>query len=193
MILYTSDASPFARLVRILIQHLGLEVEERVVSPFEQDEELRQHNPLGKIPCLLTPLGALYDSALICRYLLAQVGTELDQEQQDWDRAQQAVLVDGLLDSAVALRMEQTREGEGTRSPFWSLRHQDTLHHGLMRLEGQPTALPSGNTLAAWRLLVLLEYLDFRHPKLAWRPLYPALERWWQSQRSPLTEATAPR
>ena len=71
MKLLSSQASPYARCVRALIQYLGINnIEEQLVNPFENSAELLDANPLGQIPCLITNDGvALFDSEVIMRYL----------------------------------------------------------------------------------------------------------------------------
>ena len=66
MKLYASSASPFVRKVRISALELGLaeRIEELAVSlsPVNPHAGVREHNPLGKIPALITDTGeALYD------------------------------------------------------------------------------------------------------------------------------------
>src|ERR1700730_17735260 len=72
MILRGSLMSPFARKVRMVILHLGLakKIEFVRADPMNPDDVLRQNNPLGKIPVLLTEDGkAIYDSSVILEYL----------------------------------------------------------------------------------------------------------------------------
>ena len=72
MILRGSPMSPFARKVRMAILRLGLaeKVEFVRADPMNPEDVLRQDNPLGKIPVLITPDGkAIYDSRVILEYL----------------------------------------------------------------------------------------------------------------------------
>ncbi|WP_018275694.1 glutathione S-transferase N-terminal domain-containing protein [Teredinibacter turnerae] len=66
MKLYMSHTSPFARKVRMTTRLTGLadQVEE-ICTTFES-AELRERNPLGKIPALEASDITLFDSALIC-------------------------------------------------------------------------------------------------------------------------------
>lgn len=79
----------------------------------QTDESLRSVNPLGKIPTLLLDDGrAVYDSRVICEYLLAQgdasrVAVPADREA--WEIARDHALGDGICDAAVALRGEILR------------------------------------------------------------------------------------
>ncbi|GAA4877442.1 glutathione S-transferase family protein [Ferrimonas pelagia] len=194
MILYYSDASPYARVVRILSRYLAIELEEVIVNPFTDDAQLRRCNPLGKIPCLLTDIGALYDSRYICRYLDERLGDGRHHRglSGNWTLGLLNELVIGLMDAAVALQVEKTRQEEGTASAKWIERHQQSLHAGLAALSGQLEALPVRRSVVAIRLLVLLEYLDFRHPELSWRSAQPALIDWLAGHQDPITQAVAP-
>ena len=75
-ILY-SPASPFVRKCLVAAHELGLDERiERVPAaahPVNRDPSIVAHNPLGKVPTLITDDGAvLYDSRVICEYLNAQ-------------------------------------------------------------------------------------------------------------------------
>ena len=72
MILRSAPASPYGRKVKISASLLGLMEKIEVVNADTNDpsEQLRQQNPLGKIPTLVLADGtALYDSRVICEYL----------------------------------------------------------------------------------------------------------------------------
>ena len=72
MQLYYSKTSPFARKVRVLLSEYGLtdRVQLEIVSVLEDAKSTP--NPLGKIPCLVTPDGdAVYDSPVICEWVEA--------------------------------------------------------------------------------------------------------------------------
>src|SRR5580700_5590897 len=72
MQLRASPLSPFVRKVRMAVIRLGLENRVEIVraDPQNAEDSLRQQNPLGKIPVLITDDGeALYDSRVILEYL----------------------------------------------------------------------------------------------------------------------------
>ncbi|MBY5993538.1 glutathione S-transferase N-terminal domain-containing protein [Ferrimonas balearica] len=195
MKLYASDASPYARVIRLLWRQLGIEgVEEVMVNPFEQDALLRQANPLGKVPCLITDEASLYDSQVIAHYLDQHWGQGRFHAAlaDDWGLAVDNALLQGLMDAAVALRVEATRQAEGSRSAFWCQRHRHSLSEGLAKLASSSERWPDTGILSL-RLVALLEYLDFRHPELAWRTAQPTLARWLERQTHPSIEATRPR
>ncbi|MCL1078107.1 hypothetical protein D5R81_09400 [Parashewanella spongiae] len=100
MRLLYSDASPYARMVRVAVHSLKLseQIEQHIVNPFENNHELITCNPLGKIPCLiLNDGGSIYDSEVIMRYLDAAFGeSKLFQKTVDWQFATDFSLLKGL-------------------------------------------------------------------------------------------------
>lgn len=71
MILRTSAPSPFGRMVKIAADVLGMTADMSIVSADTNDpnDDLRQQNPLGKIPILLVGDDILYDTRVIFDYL----------------------------------------------------------------------------------------------------------------------------
>ena len=64
--------SPFGRKVRMAIEVLGLGDRITLVpaDPLDENDTLRQQNPLGKMPCLVLSDGtSIYDSGVIIEYL----------------------------------------------------------------------------------------------------------------------------
>ena len=74
MKLYYAPASPFVRKCLVVAAELGLrdriELVTAAAHPVNRDKNVVAHNPLGKIPTLITDDGSvLYDSRVICEYL----------------------------------------------------------------------------------------------------------------------------
>src|ERR1700733_11395148 len=74
MKLYYSPTSPYVRKCLVAALELGLrekiELLPAAAHPVDRDRALVVHNPLGKVPTLITDEGAaLYDSRVICDYL----------------------------------------------------------------------------------------------------------------------------
>ena len=64
------NRSPYTRRVAITLAALGVRYEQRCVSGFGNREEVRGHNPLGRIPALVLDDGeTLIDSAAIVDHL----------------------------------------------------------------------------------------------------------------------------
>ena len=82
MKLFFSPNSPYVRKVLVTAHEMGLDQQLQFVDcaahPVNRDARIIAHNPLGKVPTLVTPEGlALYDSRVICEYLNAQGGGSL--------------------------------------------------------------------------------------------------------------------
>ena len=113
MKLYYSPASPYARKCLVCAHELGLadriELIPVSVSPVASNPAINQHNPLGKVPALLTDDGlALYDSRVICEYLNTLGGEMLIPAQTParWQTLTRQALADGLQDAALLARYE---------------------------------------------------------------------------------------
>ena len=71
-VLRSTPTSPFGRKVRRAVAALSLSDRVTLVSadPLDENDTLRQQNPLGKMPCLLRADGsAVYDSGVIIEFL----------------------------------------------------------------------------------------------------------------------------
>ena len=78
-VLRSTPTSPFGRKVRIAIDALGLNNRITVTpaDPLDENDTLRQQNPLGKMPCLVTQDGStIYDSGIIIEFLQDVAGTD---------------------------------------------------------------------------------------------------------------------
>lgn len=68
--LWSFKASPFAGRVRVALAEKGIDYELLEIHPVKRPAELRELNPLGRVPVLQTPDGAaLRESGVICEYL----------------------------------------------------------------------------------------------------------------------------
>jgi len=198
MRLFYSLTSPYVRKVRVVAHETGLasSIEEVLCNPFDDPPELRQLNPLGKVPTLVCDDGsALFDSRVICAYL----GDRADKASlipkdpaQRWAVLRAQALADGLLDSAVALTMEGRRP-EGERSPATMARWRGAIQRAVECMAGDWEALPGAVTLGHIAYACALGYLDFRHPELAWRDGRPGLAQWFaEFDARPSMTATRP-
>jgi glutathione S-transferase len=71
------NRSPYTRRVAITLSALGVSYEQRCVSGFGNREEVRGHNPLGRIPALVLDEGeTLIDSGAIVDHLDETYGGE---------------------------------------------------------------------------------------------------------------------
>lgn len=199
MKLYFSPASPYARKVRISALELGLS--ERIellpvtLSPVSPHAQLREHNPLGKIPALLTDSGeALYDSPVICEYLDALAGGGRLWPAAGpgrWPALRRQALADGITDAAVLVRYEQTVRPEALRWNEWIEGQRLKIRTALAVLETE--SLEGPFDIGAISIACALGYLDLRFPQERWRDQRPHLANWFAAlAQRPSLVATAP-
>lgn len=180
MKLYFSVASPYSRLVRIIIQQFNIAVDELEINPFDNDRDFLQVNPLAKVPCLVLPnQQALFDSEVIARYLDQEFAhSRLFAGEPYWSQQQFFALLKGCLDIAVQLRQEQMRAELGAESLFFKQRFEQAILRSMPVIEAKLSMLESLMPANNMLLVCLLEYLDFRHQHLDWRQLAPNCCKW---------------
>lgn len=193
-----SPTSPYVRKVLVLAIETGLDerIERVPTNPWTEDAALVADNPLGKVPALSTDDGlVLYDSPVICEYLDSlHHGTRIFPiaGKARWQALRQQALGDGILDAAVARRLESQRP-PAQRAESWETMHRTAVQRGLEALErdasGWNERLHIGQITAA----CALGYLDFRFANEPWRTGHPGLATWFErfSARPSMT-ATAP-
>lgn len=186
MQLHWSPRSPFVRKVNIVLEECGLtdKVERiRSVAVFAAppNPEILRDNPLGKIPVLITDDGQkLFDSRVICEYLIARAGREdllpADPAARITHLRWQA-LGDGLTD---ILLLWRTERGRGTHAdPVIEAALETKTRAALATLDAesaQLSATPFG--LGHISVLCALGQLDFRYAGCAWRDGLPRLAAW---------------
>lgn len=185
MKLFTADASPFARKIRVAIRETDLDAHVELVTvavtPVAPGDTVPAKNPLGKIPALERDGGpTLYDSRVISRYLDDLAGGGLYPEKPRlWETLTLEATADGIMDAAVLMVYEGRVRPEEKQFSDWVdaqwtkvLRALDALETRWMsHLEG-PLDMAQIATGCA------LGYLDFRHPDRDWRAGRPSLSAW---------------
>lgn len=183
MKLYCSHTSPYARKVRIALQELGLadQVEEAIVDPFNPPPDFLAANPLSKIPTLVTDRGeALPDSHLILDYLSHRKSglASLSRGAKRWEVLRRTQIADGIIDAAVAIRMEKRRPESIHYIPFLD-RQTAVINRSLDVLNADAGLLALQTPgLCEISCGVALGYLDFRLPYLEWRKNREPLATW---------------
>ncbi|WP_372425350.1 glutathione S-transferase family protein [Salinarimonas chemoclinalis] len=198
MILRTSPASPFGRKVKIAAAVLGLSERIEIVPADTTDpsDDLRVHNPLGKIPVLVTEDGtALYDSPVIVEYLdhLAGGGRLIPAGTARFEVLTLQALADGLIDAAIMQVYEVRFRPEERREPTWVDYQAQKVTRALDRLESRAGAIGDALDAGTIALACALGYLDFRFEG-RWRESHPALVAWLDgfAARVPAFEKTRP-
>lgn len=198
MILRTTLTSPFGRKARLAAAVLGLSerIELVVADMFDDNDSLRQQNPLGKMPTLVLADGTtLYDSRVIAEYFdhLAGGGRLIPTEPAARFAALKLQAVgDGILDAGVLRRLETLFRAEGERSTRWLDYQTGKITRALDLLETEP---PSSTEILVGEIAVAcgLSFLEFRFGD-DWRAGRPRLAGWYQDfgTRCPGFAATAP-
>jgi glutathione S-transferase len=188
MKLLGSLTSPYVRKVRVVMAEKKLDYRLELEDVWASDAILSA-NPLGKVPCLVMEGGeAVFDSRVIVEYVdtLSPVGRLIPErgreraEVRTWE-----ALADGLLDAAIAVRLEQTWAGrsDAQRSSAWVDRHMGKVHSALSAMSKGLGEKPwcAGNsthiTLADVAVGCALGWLEFRFPSLQWREEHANLAR----------------
>lgn len=185
MRLIGSLSSPYVRKARIVLAEKKIDYKLELENVWGPDTAIHASNPLGKVPCLVMEDGAaIFDSRVICEYVdtLSPVGKLIPASGRErvevrcWE-----ALGDGVLDAAVAIRLEFTQREEGLRSEAWLARQarkiDDALAAMASGLGAKPWCVGNHYTLADIALGVALGYLDFRMPELDWLERHPNLDK----------------
>lgn len=176
MKLHWSPRSPYVRTVMVAAYERGLadriETVRTVVGGTIVHRELMAENPLGKIPTLMLPDGAiLFDSRVICEYLdtVAQ-GTRLFPAWPERATAlRRLALGIGMLDVAL-LWLGERRRPEERRSEAHIVLWRTKIIACLDALERESDALGrDAFSIGHVGVGVALSYLDFRFAELGWR------------------------
>ena len=187
MKLIGSSSSPYVRKVRIVMAEKKLDYQYAIDNVWAADSQIRESNPLGKVPCLIMEgAEALFDSRVIVEYLdtLSPVGKLIPSvgreraEVKTWE-----ALADGVLDAAVLARLEATWDGrtKAQRSQVWIDRQLEKVSASLKAmakgLGDKPFCSGIHLSLADIAVGCALGYLEFRFPQVVWRTDYPNLAR----------------
>lgn len=196
MKLFYSPASPFVRKVMACAIARGLDqrIEKLPTNPHQSPADLLAANPLSKVPGLVTDDGiGLFDSPVICEYL-DSLGSAPPMfppaGPARWLALRFQAMADGIMDAAVARRMEQGRPREDARDAAMA-RQKAAVTRSLDLLETDlpGTALDIGSIAVA----CALGYLDFRFAAEPWREGRPKLAAWFAAmEKHPAIAQTAP-
>lgn len=189
MKIYGDFLSPFVRMTFVTAHEIGLgdkvRHEKEMVSPTKANPKLTALSPIGKVPVLETDHGhAIYDSRVIIEYLchVAGNGTLIPDDGVKRFRVLTLLaLAQGLGDAAVAYRYETAARPKDLQWAEWSARQMARMTAAVDELEAkwQPclAEVNAGSIAAA----VVLSYIDFRLPDVAWRDGRPKLAAFHQA------------
>jgi glutathione S-transferase len=189
MKLLYNPLSPFARMCRITARELGIEDELEIVvvegmSPAIARPEVVSHNPIGRIPTLITDHGhSIYDSRVICEYLTHHAGDKRllpDEPVRRFRILTLQALGQGIAEAAVALRYELAARPEQSRWPQMMDRQRTRILAACDDIEKRWAGELHSTTLATIALAAALAYVSFRHGDLDWRTHRPSLAQWFE-------------
>lgn len=183
IVLRSTVTSPFGRKVRIAAKLLGLEDRIRRIDADTRDpkDDLRQQNPLGKMPVLMIDGRAYYDSATILEMMdaaagggrLLPEGTGITARYQVLTRAK---LADGITDAALLMVYERRFRETAQVSKIWLDHLRGKVERGLSAFETDPPDASAADIVSIG-LACALGYLDWRQP-VTWRHAHPKLVAW---------------
>ncbi len=181
-VLRSTPTSPFGRKVRMAIEVLGLSGRVTVTSadPLDENDTLRQQNPLGKMPCLVLVDGStIYDSGIIIEFLQDVAGTDKLLPLRGRDRYRALTLsrlADGIMDASILVVYETRFRPDLPQSPRWLSHQRGKIRRGLTSFEALPLN-PNKTDVVSIGLSCALGYLDWRK-QIDWRLSYPGLVDW---------------
>ena len=180
--LVSSKSSPYGRKVRIVADCLGLTVKMRLQHANTQDENdpLRDINPLGKIPALIPDNeNPIFDSRVICDYLETMHGKgdiiPLDPAKR-FRELTLAALAEGINDALILITYERRYRDEEQVGPRWMAHQHGKLERSLAKVTDtlDEFTVPG---IAATTLACALGYADWRK-QIDWRAEFPTLIDW---------------
>ena len=187
MKLFYAPPSPYVRKCLVAAIELGLreriELLPAAPHPVNRDRTVVAHNPLGKIPTLLTDdATVLYDSRVICEYLNALGNGHLIPRDgaARWSVLVEQALADGIMDAAVLARYETVARPEPLRWNDWIAGQLDKVTCGLPELEKHASGFGERVDLGTITVGCALGYLDFRYPSIPWREKCPNASKWFE-------------
>ena len=185
MKLIGTPTSPYTRKVRVVLAEKRIDYEFVVDSPNDTTTQVPTHNPLGKVPVLVTDDGTnIFDSRVIVEYLdsaspVARLIPE-DIRQRIQVRRWEA-LADGCTDAAVTVVMEKRRAAYQQSAKGIIARQQGKIDRALAVMAEELGARNwcSGESYSLSDIAVgcSLGYLDLRLPDVNWRKAYPNLAK----------------
>lgn len=198
LVLRTTLTSPFGRKARMAAEVLGLRDRVTVVHADVADENdtLRQQNPLGKIPCLIRQDGTpVYDSGVIVECLQEVAGTDRLMPISGPDRIRKftrARLADGIIDAGALIIYEGRYHEPGAQSERWLALQRGKIERALAAFESDPPDASKSDAVSIG-LACALAFLDKRKA-VEWRPTCPRLVAWFDAfvKSEPAFERTNP-
>jgi len=176
--------SPYTRKARVVLAEKKIDYDWVIDSPNSPATAVPQFNPLARVPVLvLDDETAIFDSPVIVEYLdnlspNNKLFPQTSRERVEVKRWE--ALSDGVLDSAVNVRLEMQRP-EKQQSAKWMASERAVIDRALemmaKELGENPWCMGTPFTFADVAVGCALGYLDFRFPDIDWRGRHANLAR----------------
>lgn len=184
MKLLYSPTSPYVRKVLVSAIELGVSssIELLPTNVWDPESDIANHNPLGKVPALLTEGNeVLYDSPVIIDFLdTLNKNMKLipPEGRPRWNALRRQALADGVLDAAI-LKLLELKRPDGERSDGWAARQGAAVNRALDQMESEADSIGQDVNIGTITMGISLGYLDFRFIEENWRAERPALADWF--------------
>lgn len=187
MKLIGSTTSPYVRKARLVLLEKNIPHTFVIDPPSEPNSQVTRFNPLGRIPALILDDGScVFDSTVIAEYADTLNDAPILIPRSDALARMRVrrgeALADGIMDSAIVVRMERIRPAEKQEQATLDL-HNDAITRALEHIAAQlgQREWCEGNSisLADLALVSALTYLDLRQPERDWRSTHPNLAAWF--------------
>ncbi len=185
MKLLYSPLSPFVRKVMIVAIENGLDGKiEKVPSatnPSVPNPDIAKHNPLMKIPALVTDDGLeLIESKVIVQYLDALGGNKLipASGKARWKALRMEAIADGLADAGILVRYEVAMRPKALHWPEWISGQLAKVGNALDALEREAGDLEGKLNIGNVAVACACTWLEFRDVIPGARKTRPKLFAW---------------
>jgi glutathione S-transferase len=186
MQLFSANASPFARKVRVVLyetdQVADVELLSAEGSPRNSSRMPVAHNPLGKLPTLVRPDGpAIYDSRVICQFLNARAKADLYPQSHIWETLTLEATGDGVMEAALLMVYEGRARPENMQYAPWVEGQWGKVTSTLDAVNTRWMSHLAGPVDAGSIAMgCALGYLDFRLGVRDWRQGRDGLATWYE-------------
>jgi glutathione S-transferase len=184
MKLLGSITSPYVRKIRVQLLEKQIPFEFVLEDVWKADTSITEHNPLGKVPCLILTGGqVLFDSLVISgqmEYMMPTIPLLPTNPAKRAEVRTLEVLGQGMSEAAVAILLETRFHKSEAVSQLWIDRQMKKIQDCLAYVENRVVNTPGGYLTEQFSLADIsvgcaLFYLDFRMPELNWREKHPGL------------------
>jgi glutathione S-transferase len=183
MILRSVPPSPFGRKVRLAASLLGFanDIKVEAADTNDNNDTLRNQNPLGKIPTLVLEDGStLYDSRVIVEYLDHKAGGGKIIPHEPAARfaaLRMQALADGMTDAQILIVYEGRFRPAEHHVQKWTDYQAGKIARGLAAFESDPPMLDPIPHVGQIALACFLGHRDLRFGG-DWRAAHPKLVTW---------------